>query len=64
MNTSFMGKAILTKLAPVVIDGKFIQEATSLEVEVMAIVKGYAMVRRKGAMPFICNVKDLKELKI
>ena len=29
------------------------------EVRVMAISEGYAMVRRKGAMPFVCNVKDL-----
>lgn len=30
-----------------------------IDVRVMAIAEGYAMVRRKGAMPFCCLEKDL-----
>jgi len=29
------------------------------QVEVMAEAKGYAMVRRKGCMPFVVSSKDL-----
>jgi len=32
-------------------------------VEVMAIAHGYAMVRRKGCMPFIVDFTDLKDIK-
>ena len=32
-------------------------------VEVMAIAKGYAMVRRKGCMPFVADFKELKDIK-
>jgi len=32
-------------------------------VEVMAIAQGYAMVRRKGCMPFVADFKDLKDIK-
>lgn len=30
------------------------------QVRVMATAEGYAMVRRKGAMPFVCRVKELR----
>jgi hypothetical protein len=33
------------------------------EVRIMAIAEGYAMVRRKGAMPYICDVKELTQSK-
>ena len=32
------------------------------EVRVMAIAEGYAMVRRKGAMPYVAPAKELREL--
>lgn len=32
------------------------------EVTVLAVVGAWAMVRRKGAMPFVCSVKDLLPL--
>ncbi len=62
MQPSFKGKAILTKSSPAIVDGKIIQEVSTFEVRVMAVAENYAMVRRKGAMPFVCNVKDLMEL--
>lgn len=62
MNVSFRGKAILTRLSPKVVDGKIIQGADTFEVRIMSIAEGYAMVRRKSAMPFVCNIKDLREL--
>jgi hypothetical protein len=33
-----------------------------IEVRVMAIAEGYAMVRRKRAVPFVCQVKELAEV--
>ena len=44
----------------VIREGKIVQEISKIEVRVMAIAEGYAMVRRKRAMPFVCNVKDLE----
>ncbi len=44
----------------VVREGKFVKEISKIEVRVLAIAEGYAMVRRKGAMPFVCNVRDLE----
>jgi hypothetical protein len=32
-----------------------------VEVRVLAIAEGYAMVRRKGALPFVCQVKELSD---
>jgi len=55
-----LGKAILTHRHPILVDGKWEEEANIFEVRVMAIVEEYAMVRRKNAMPFVCNVKELK----
>jgi two-component sensor histidine kinase len=34
----------------------------TFEVRVMAIAEGHAMVRRKGAMPFIVRERELSEL--
>ena len=61
MDNSFRGRAILTRLSPIIVDGKFVQKVDTFEVRVMAITEGYAMVRRKSAMPFACSVKDLRE---
>lgn len=54
-----LGKAILTRVSPIIKDGKFVNEVTQFEVRVMAIAESHAMVRRKGCMPFVCAVKDL-----
>lgn len=37
----------------------WLNEIQSFPVRVMAVAEGWAMVRRKGAMPFVCSVKDL-----
>lgn len=34
--------------------------STRFQVVVMAIVGNYAMVRRKGCVPFVANVRDLE----
>ena len=54
-----LGRAILTRMHPVIKGGQFVDEADTFEVRVMAIAEGYAMVRRKNAMPFVCNEKEL-----
>lgn len=43
-------------------DGKLIYKTEEWEVRIMAIAEGYAMVRRLGCMPYICNIKELKFL--
>jgi len=34
------------------------------EVKVMAVSEGYAMVRRKGAMPYVAPIKELHEGRV
>ena len=41
-----------------------VDKPVEFEVRVMAIAEGYAMFRRKGGMPFVCSVKELKEFGI
>ena len=41
--------------------GKWGCETVEYEVRVMAIAEGYAMVRRKRAMPTVCEAKELHE---
>jgi hypothetical protein len=54
-------KAIHVCTMPVAFkDGKVVYETEEREVRVMAIAEGYAMVRRKGAMPYVCNLKELR----
>ncbi len=43
-----------------VIDGKMIAVENPIDVTLMAISGKYAMVRRKGAMPYVCTLKELK----
>ncbi len=38
----------------------WVEKTEEWEVEVMAIAKKYAMVRRKGCMPFVASIKELK----
>ncbi len=40
-------------------NGKIVQKIETREVEVLAKTKEYAMVRRKGCMPYIVCVRDL-----
>ena len=55
-----LGKAILTRKREAVVAGMFeTMMAERIEVRVMAIAEGYAMVRRRGAVPFVCQVKEL-----
>ena len=56
-----LGNAICTKSMQAISDGKFVTVKDEFEVRVMAIAEGYAMVRRKGCMPFVCRIKDLKQ---
>lgn len=58
-----LGKAILTRKREAVVAGMFETMMTErIEVRVMAIAEDYAMVRRKGATPFVCQVKELTEI--
>ena len=57
-----LGKAIYTKTSQVIKDGKFVPIEERFEVRVMAVSEGYAMVRRKRAMPFVCRISELKEV--
>lgn len=43
-------------------DGKFVWSVKPEQVRVMVRSEGYAMVRHKGAMPFVVSVKDLEPL--
>jgi len=43
-----------------VVAGKLCQGISDREVCVMAEAEGYAMVRRKGAYPYVCPVKELE----
>jgi len=54
-----IGKATLTQTHLITKNGKWANEISTFEVRVMVVAEGYAMVRRKGAMPFVCNVKNL-----
>ena len=56
-----LGKAIYTKTSPKIKDGKFISETDEFEVRVMATTEGWAMVRRKGCMPFVAQITDLRQ---
>ena len=54
--------AIHKFVSPDKFDGKNWSYKTDLrEVEVMAVADGYAMVRRKGCAPYICQAKEIKE---
>ena len=55
-------KMILCRAVPHKFDGKKWTYITDrFEVTVMAVVSGYAMVRRKGAMPFVVGEKELHD---
>lgn len=53
---------ILTQSLPDTYDGfKWKYKTVSFDVEVMSIVGKYAMVRRKGAFPFVCKASQLSD---
>lgn len=52
--------AIYNHVNVVVVNGKFARETEQWEVRVMARAEGYALVRRKGGMPFAVREKDLQ----
>jgi len=57
-----LGKAICTRKRPAIVAGMFeTMMSERVEVRVLAIAEGYAMVRRKGALPFVCQVKELSD---
>lgn len=51
--------AVLRRTVPDLQDGKIVKKPEEFEVEVMAVASGYAMVRRKGCMPFVEPSKNL-----
>lgn len=55
------GKAIHNKPDCKLVDGKFVWFIDPREVRIMAIAENYAMVRRKGAMPYVASVKELEQ---
>jgi len=60
---NYKGKAIRTYTYPKSFNGKkWTDETEEFEVVVMAIADGYAMARRPRCMPFVCSVKELREL--
>ena len=61
IDVNFRGKAILTRVNPLNSWGDRIT-TESFEVRVMAAAEGYAMIRRRGAIPFVCKMKELEEM--
>ena len=54
-------KAIHVCTMPVAFkDSEWVYKTEEREVRVMAIAEGYAMVRRKGAIPYVCKLKELR----
>lgn len=43
--------------------GKFVHGTVDWDVKLMAISGRYAMVRRKGCIPLVCEVKDLSPVQ-
>lgn len=55
-------KAMLKQQIPTAFrNGAWEHETVEFEVRIMATAEGYAMVRRKGAMPFVCQEKELSD---
>jgi hypothetical protein len=60
VTTLKLGKAVHSKSMPdKLINGKWVDKIDEREVRVMAVAEGYAMVRRKGAIPYVCPVKEI-----
>jgi FPC/CPF motif-containing protein YcgG len=55
-------KVIFRHTIPIKFDGKkWTYSFDEHEVIVMAVVDGYAMIKRPGCMPFVVNAKDLEQ---
>lgn len=50
-----VGKTVTVRLWPPLVNG--VELAV---VEVMAVADGYAMVRRKACIPFVCMIRDIE----
>ena len=60
MNNLIGKKVVLRRTVPdKIIGGKWINRIEEFEVIVMAIVDGYAMVKRPRCVPFVERAKDL-----
>lgn len=55
-------KAIYTAVVKTRTVGCLATVTQEVDVRVIAIAEGYAMVRRKGAVPFVCTVKELRQV--
>jgi hypothetical protein len=55
--------AVYLRVDTVVVNGKWVNETTPIDVRVMARAEGYAMVRRKGCLPFAVSEKQLRPSK-
>jgi hypothetical protein len=53
----------MTKREFAILSGYILGQPTTSEVRVLARVEGYAMVRRKGCMPFVVVEKKLTPLE-
>jgi hypothetical protein len=56
-----VGNAICIHKGLAIKEGEIVSVVDEFEVRIMAIAEGYAMVRRKRCMPFICSIKDLRQ---
>lgn len=41
-------------------DGKWIDKTEDREVRLLAVVQGWAMVRRPKCMPYVCHIDELR----
>ena len=55
------GKALHYAMVYGLKNGKMETSTDLREVRVMAVAEGYAMVRRKGAMPYVCSIKEIAQ---
>ena len=57
-----LGKAIYVLCRPSSFhDGKWHYETQEIEVRIMAMAEGWAMVRTKRCVPFVCKITDLRQ---
>lgn len=56
-----IGPATHLAVITVVEMGNFVRKTDPREVRVMAVAEGYAMVRRKGCMPYVASTKEIEQ---
>jgi hypothetical protein len=54
-----IGPAIWNRPVTTVVEGKWVHSIEPVPVRIMSLAEGYAMVRRKAAMPFAVSIKDI-----